>query len=213
MLDIIRTHIRQRGVPPSTPELSREIGRTTGTVRRHLEGLEAKGWLNRTPGMQRAYWPVDMMAAPIVDPGESGTSQAHGLAGCRIIERVPSVLSNQLDPRPDCFVAVTREIGAGLGLECGDLIVLEARAHADDGEIVLARAGAGGHLVCGELHQRDAHRRELRPTTHASPTTSIVVDASDDALRVEGVVIGAVTFRNLEPLRTESAGAAGRSGP
>ena len=212
MLEIVRTHIRQWGVPPSTPELSRALGRTTGTVGMHLQGLAAKGWIERTLGLQRGYWPTDMVTVPIVDPGESDASQAQGLAGCRIIERVASVLCGQLDPRPDCFVAVTSEVGAGLGLECGDLIALDTRAQARDGEIVVARAAASGHLVCGTLHQRDAHRRELRPPADTAAATSILGDASHGGLRIEGVVIGAVTFRDLDRLRKESDRARGSSG-
>ena len=213
VLDIIRTHIRQRGIPPSLYEMTRELGAvTTGAIHKHVRGLELKGWIARPPGVQRSFWPTDMRPVPIVDPVESSAGRERGLASGATGERVPWVLAEQFEPRPDWFMTVTKEMGAALGLERGDLIAIEASAQAGEGEIVIARTGESGDIVCGEFRQRDARHQELRPTTDAADGTTIASDGSDGALLIEGVIVGSVTFRDLEPARDASDGAARRAG-
>ena len=53
-LDIIRRHLKVRGVPPSRPEIGREMGlRHQGGVDAHLNALAKKGFLKVFPNVER----------------------------------------------------------------------------------------------------------------------------------------------------------------
>ena len=110
-----------------------------------------------------------MATTPIIDSQTGKT-----LAQSSIVDRAPSVLAQELEPRPDFFVPVTTEIADRLGLETTDLIAVQASTDARTGEIVIARVGERGHMTCGELHRRDEGIAELRSITSEGAAASIV---------------------------------------
>ena len=204
VLNIIRKHMRLRGMAPSLPEMAKQLGRTSGSVQTHLAELIARGWIQKTPGVQRSWWPTDMGTIPIVDPDGKPKHGGQELENCPIIERMPSVVAEELDPRPDFLITVTKNIGEALGLNHNDLIAIAAATEADEGEIVIARVGEMRHLVCGELRRHDAHRQALRPVAEGTKAPAVVVDTARGALRIEGLITGCVTFRGLEASRRHS---------
>ena len=147
------------------------------------------------PGVERGYWPRDPVAVPIIEPG-AGRRGKEPLREGRIVERVPSSVTEPLDIRPDYFISAEKEIGRTLGLEPDDLVAVRASCEASDGEIVIARMAGTQPICCGELR-----RGEVR----GSATTAVIAaDKSEGGCRIEGVVIGYVMFRSLDQLRSES---------
>ena len=192
VLEAAQLHLRRYAVPPSLAELSEALGgRDTGTIHRQIRSLAKRGLIAMKPGA-RGYWPTDMETVPLVDPG-TGTK----LARSAVVAQVPSVLAGQLDPRPDVFIAGTEDLSDGLGLKTTDLIAVEIRTEAKDGEIVIARIRGRRRLVCGELRGRGKRRVEVLAVSGEGKSTSIVTTATDNALLIQGVMIGSVRFRSL----------------
>ena len=67
-LDIIRRHLKVRGVPPSRPEIARELGlRHQGGVDAHLNALAKKGFVKVFPNVERGL-KLLREGAPVFDP-------------------------------------------------------------------------------------------------------------------------------------------------
>ena len=49
VLEFIRAWFADHGSSPSFEEISLALGKSMGTVSKHLDSLEARGWLRRTP--------------------------------------------------------------------------------------------------------------------------------------------------------------------
>ena len=197
VLEILRRHVRRKGIAPSLQQISRQLGGlTTGTIHKHLEGLTKKHLVDKRPSGQRRYWPSDLGIVPIVDPGRNRSKTSEGTTRRTTIDRVPSVLAEQLEPRPDFFVPATEQIGDMLELQTTDLIAVQANSDAKEGEIVIADDGTG-QLVCGELRRRDDGEAEQRSVICTSKTTLAKEDSGNEIVQIEGVAIGTVTFRSL----------------
>ena len=212
VLELVRAGIRRRAVPPSLWEMALTLGEKPGTIHGRLRALERKGLIKPMRGVDRGYCPTEPVGVPIVDVGTGPSGDDAGLDACRIIDRVPDALAEPLEPRPDLFIAPLKDGSDGLGLERRDLMAVRTGAEASDGEMVVARVGEDQRRVVGVLRRRDERRGDLQSVTGARQPAAIVVDARDRRLRIEGVVIGSVTFRDLEPLRGHSGGGAGKSG-
>ena len=197
VLKVLRRLVRQGAIAPSLQQMSRELGGlATGTIHKHLEGLTKKHLVDKRPSGQRRYWPSDLGIVPIVDPGRNRSKTSEGTTRRTTIDRVPSVLAEQLEPRPDFFVPATEQIGDMLELQTTDLIAVQANSDAEEGEIVIADDGTG-QLVCGELRRRDDGEAERRSGICTSKTTLAKEDSGDEITQIEGVAIGTVTFRSL----------------
>ena len=195
VLQVLRSHVGTTGAPPSMRTAARDLPggpRTAASVHKHVRELLRKGLVQRVPVGQRAYWPTDMMTVPIVEP-ETGKA----LAKSTIIDRVPSVLAAKLDPRPDFFVPATPEIAHRLGLEETDLVAMQAITEGTTGEIVIARAGERGRWIFGECRRDHDGVAQVRPIAGSNGARSTATDTAGEAVQVEGVVIGVVTFQSL----------------
>ena len=197
VLEVLRRHVRRKGIAPSLQQMSQELGRlTTGTIHKHLEGLTKKHLVDKRPSGQRRYWPSDLGIVPIVDPGRNRSKTSEGTTKRTTIDRVPSVLGEQFEPRPDFFIPATEQIGDMLELQTTDLIAVQANSDAEEGEIVIADDGTG-QLVCGELRRRDDGHAERRSVICTSKTTPGNESDGNEVVQIEGVAIGTVTFRSL----------------
>ena len=213
VLEVIRRHIQRQGTPPTLAEMARTLGdRKTGTIHGQIRSLARKGLIRQIPGVERGYWPAESVAVPIVDPDSQATGAQEGVDGYRIIGRAPSVLTDQLKPRPDYLIPGSAGIGDVLGLEPDDLMAVRGTCEANDGEIVIARIGKERRIVCGELQRHDQHHRKRGSVRGTAGAVAVGADMVEGTLRIEGVVSGIVTFRDLEQLRRQGDRSAGRSG-
>ena len=196
VLEVLRRHVRRKGIAPALQEMSRELGLTAGTIHKHLKGLTKKHLVDKRPSGQRRYWPSDLGIVPIVDPGRNTRKTSEGTTRRKTIDRVPSVLAEQFEPRPDFFIPATEQIGDMLELQTTDLIAVQADSDAEEGEIVVADDGTG-QLICGELRRRDDGHAERRSVICTSKAALAKESGDDEVVQIEGVAIGTVTFRSL----------------
>lgn len=152
ILDVIRTHIEQRGHAPTVREIGKEVSLSSScTVKKHLDSLEAKGFLRR----DRYKRGLDLM-----EGGERlsmGRSVSVPLLG-RVAGGTPIVVDTQ--PHPEMLpipVSLLRRGDQGgrdlfalevygnsmrdAGIADGDIVVARRQSTADDRDIVVALLG------------------------------------------------------------------------
>ncbi|MGI4787439.1 MAG: transcriptional repressor LexA [Janthinobacterium lividum] len=152
ILEVIRTHIEQRGHAPTVREIGKEVGLSSScTVKKHLDSLETKGFLRR----DRYKRALDLM-----DNGERltmGRSVSVPLLG-RVAGGTP-ILAQQSEnpemlPIPVSLLRRSDQNGRDLfalevygnsmrdaGIGDGDIVVARRQSTAADGDIVVALLG------------------------------------------------------------------------
>lgn len=152
ILDVIRTHIEQRGHAPTVREIGKEVSLSSScTVKKHLDSLEAKGFLRR----DRYKRGLDLM-----EGGERlsmGRSVSVPLLG-RVAGGTPIVVDAQQNPEmlpiPVSLLRRGDQAGRDLfalevygnsmrdaGIGDGDIVVARRQSTADDRDIVVALLG------------------------------------------------------------------------
>ncbi|MFB7865996.1 MULTISPECIES: transcriptional repressor LexA [unclassified Streptomyces] len=160
ILDIIRSHTRQHGFPPSMREIAAAAGLlSTSSVSHQIRALEKKGVLRQDPQRPRAYVLADNGAGTGGDGPEGGARSQAEILGerqavvvplvGRIAAGVPITAEELVE---DNLVLPAQVVGAGrlfavtvvgdsmrdAHIEDGDLVVVRAQDTADDGDIVAA---------------------------------------------------------------------------
>lgn len=152
ILDVIRTHIEQRGHAPTVREIGAQVNLSSScTVKKHLDSLEAKGFLRR----DRYKRSLDLM--------EGGERLTMGRSVCvpllgRVAGGAP-ILADQDDspemlPIPVSLLRRGDQAGRHLfalevygdsmrdaGIGDGDIVVARRQNTAADGDIVVALLG------------------------------------------------------------------------
>ena len=206
-LAIIRRHVKLRGVPPSRPELARELGvRYQGGVDAHLGALAKKGFLKIYPGVERGL-KLLREGAPVFDPEELPEVAAEEpIVG---EEREPARLHDfdsfmeQFEARPDYFVRLGEDSLDRAGLRTGDIVAVQRQGEASDGDLVVARTGR--KIVVRRLRRIDEHRVDLQPESTNFEHETIRVDAQTKDIEIVGVVVGAIvrTRQRSQPRERE----------
>jgi repressor LexA len=139
---------RERGYPPTVREIGERLGlRSSCTVQRHLEALERKGYIKRSPTKARSIEiiqaedptmvPVPMVPVPIVGTVAAGQPI---LAVENIEEVFP--LPRDIVKDDQCFMLrIKGDSMIEAGIFDGDHVVVRQQPYADDGDIVVAMLG------------------------------------------------------------------------
>ena len=187
ILDFLRRHIERRGYAPTIEEIGSHFGlRSLATVHKHLGNLQEKGLIRRQTYRSRA---LELVTA---DPAARGVDLP--LLG-RVAAGVPieAIQSNETIQVPadmvgqrETFVLQVRgDSMIDEQIRDGDFVIVEKRAQARDGEMVIALLG-GDSATLKKLYREADGRIRLQP---ANPRVApIVVDSAE--VRVQGIVVG-----------------------
>ena len=197
ILDVIREFTAEMGYPPSVREIGERVGlSSSSTVQSHLKTLERRGLLRRDPTKPRALVPADMVLRAVASPArrETGPETISLPIVGRVAAGVPITATENLE---DTFVLPASFVGRNgsfmlrvkgdsmidAAILDGDLIVVEPRPDANNGEIVVA-------MIDGEAtvktFYREAGRIRLQPENRSMEP--IYVDDVTVVGRVEAVV-------------------------
>lgn len=144
VLDVIRTHIRHTGQPPTVREIGTEIGVASScTVQRHLDALERKGCIRRD---RYKYRSIELADSPIPPYTRALNAPILGqiAAGSPILaqEHVEGTFPIPMDlVNEDDKVFMLRVKGDSMidvGIHDGDLVAVRHQQTARNGEIVAA---------------------------------------------------------------------------
>ena len=189
ILEVIREFTSERGYPPSVREIGERVGlSSSSTVQSHLKTLERRGLLKRDPTKPRA-----LVAARGDDEPPSVESAMLPLVG-RVAAGVPITASENLEdqfvlpaswvPRAGGFMLrVKGDSMVEAAILDGDLIVVEPRQTANNGEIVVA-------MIDGEATVKRFFRETGRVRLQPENATMAPIYADDVTIvgRVEAVI-------------------------
>jgi repressor LexA len=152
ILDFVRERIAADGLPPTWAEIARAFGfRQTRAAQKHLQALEAKGYLTLLPGKARGIRLSPLPQSPLSQPH---TPPRNDEVELPILGRVAAGLPIGadagvqrhllLDRRlfsspPDYLLRVQGDSMRGDGILDGDLVAVHRASQARDGQTVVAR--------------------------------------------------------------------------
>jgi repressor LexA len=186
ILDYLQDFIQQHGYAPSLEEIGRRFGLSSlATVHKHLTNLQEKGFIKRAWNRSRS---VEMI--PTNTNGRSVELPLLGYVAAGLpIEAIPSAetiaVPEDMVGRRDTYVLRVKGNSMIDEQICdGDLVIVEDRKTAQNGETVVALIG-GSDVTLKKLY-RENGRIRLQPANPAMQP--IFADA--DQVQVQGVVVG-----------------------
>lgn len=148
ILELIDSHIRERGYPPSVREIGEAVGLTSpSTVHSHLTSLQERGFIRRDPTKPRA---LEVRLDPSTGAAVERRAVRHvplvgdvaaGDAGVLAIENIKESLPLPADftGEGDLFMLeVHGDSMVNVGILDGDYVVARVQAVADPGDLVVA---------------------------------------------------------------------------
>jgi len=135
ILDFIRDYTRQNGYPPSIRQIAAKVGITsTSVVDYNLNVLEREGYIRRDPETSRG---IEMMERVVVEVPIQGR-----IAAGRPIEAItatePLLLTRDIAPDGAYALQVEGTSMIEDHIDNGDLVVIQPRPDADNGDTVVA---------------------------------------------------------------------------
>jgi repressor LexA len=188
ILEFYRSYTRTHGLSPTLEEVARHFGVNKVTIFGHVSELERKGVLTKSaakksrarqiaPGAEESA--VRDLRIPILGRIAAGSP-------IEAVEDPEELELAELIPR-DREVFALRVRGQSMiedGIHDGDLVIVESRNHASDGEMVVAIL-PGEEATLKRLH-REGDLFRLQP---ANSTMQPILTRE---LEIRGVVIGVV---------------------
>ncbi len=186
ILDYLNEFIEQRGYAPSLEEIGRRFGLSSlATVHKHLTNLQDKGFIRRAWNRSRS---VELVPTRMGGRALDLPLLGYVAAGAPI----EAVVSNETVTVPEDLVG-TRDTYAlrvrgnsmiDEQIRDGDLVVVEDRQTAHNGEMVIALL-EGAEVTLKKFYRENGHIR-LQPANDA--VAPIIMRA--DKVQVQGVVVG-----------------------
>jgi repressor LexA len=189
ILDVIRSFTAEHKYPPSVREIGERVGlSSSSTVQSHLKTLERRGLLKRDPTKPRA-----LVASPEEGAPPYVDSVTLPILG-RVAAGVPITAAENLEdhfilpaawaPRHGGFVLhVKGDSMINAAILDGDLVVVEPRPTANNGEIVVA-------MIDGEATVKRFYREDGRIRLQPENDAMEPIYAEDVTIvgRVEAVI-------------------------
>ena len=186
ILDYLNEFIEQHGYAPSLEEIGRRFGLSSlATVHKHLTNLQDKGFIRRAWNRSRS---VELVPTRMGGRALDLPLLGYVAAGAPI----EAVVSNETVTVPEDLVG-TRDTYAlrvrgnsmiDEQIRDGDLVVVEDRQTAHNGEMVIALL-EGAEVTLKKFYRESGHIR-LQPANDA--VAPIIIRA--DKVQVQGVVVG-----------------------
>ena len=198
VLEFIRERIAADGRPPTVREIGRRfrIASTNG-VRRHLDALERKGYVERDRGLSRGLRLAPEVAEtgglPIIGRVAAGTP-------ITAVENLDGFLDfdTLFSPRDSLFcLQVSGDSMVDAGIWDGDYVVVRQKPDFADGEIGVAIIE--GEATVKKLRRVGRHVELIPANERYEP---LRVDPAEQELRYAGEVVG--VHRALQPRRAEA---------
>ena len=186
ILDFLAEFIEQHGYAPSLEEIGRRFGLSSlATVHKHLTNLEAKGFIRRAWNRSRS---VELVPTRVGRRAVELPLLGTVAAGAPI----EAVASTETIAAPEDIVAARDSYALRVRgdsmideqIRDGDIVIVEDRKSADNGEMVIALLD--GADVTLKKFYRDNGRIRLQP---ANPALRPLV-VEPDQVQIQGVVVG-----------------------
>lgn len=187
VLDLIRVHIRQSGMPPTRAEIARHLGfRSPNAAEEHLKALARKGVIEIVCGASRGIRLLveqEEQGLPLIGrvaAGEPLLAQQH-------IEGHYQVAPSLFRPAADFLLRVSGMSMKDIGIMDGDLLAVHKTQDVRNGQVVVARID---DEVTVKRLKRQGDKVELLPEN--SEFSPIVVDLREQPFTIEGLAVGVI---------------------
>ena len=186
ILDYLTDFIEEHGYAPSLEEIGQRFGLSSlATVHKHLTNLQDKGFIRRAWNRSRSVElvPTRMGARAIELPLLGYVAAGVPIEAVVSTESV-AVPEGLCGARDTYALRVRGDSMIDEQIRDGDLVVVEDRKTAHNGEMVIALLD-GSDVTLKKFYREDGHIR-LQPANDA--VAPIIVSA--ESVQVQGVVVG-----------------------
>jgi repressor LexA len=204
ILDLIRVHLRETGVPPTRAEIARIFGfRSANAAEDHLRALARHGAIELTRGRSRGIRLIERAPAVNTETKEGELPVIGRVAAGNPILAAPHVEDycpvnpDLFRPRADYLLRVRGSSMRDAGILDGDLLAVHATPEVPSGRIVVARLGDEVTVKRLRRHARWAYRVQLLPENPSFEP--IQVDLREQDLIIEGMGVGVLRLGLAEP--------------
>ncbi|MFM2479072.1 transcriptional repressor LexA [Celerinatantimonas sp. MCCC 1A17872] len=205
VLDIIKTHLSETGMPPTRVEIAKELGfRSANAAEEHLKALARKGVITMVPGASRGIRLVEKEVEPSASSADVATESvaANDEIGLPLVGQVAAgepILAQQhieshysvdpalFHPHADFLLRVRGESMKNIGIMDGDLLAVHKTQDIHNGQVVVARVGDD---VTVKRFEKQPDKVMLYPEN--DDFSPIVVDPSCEELTIEGLAVGII---------------------
>ena len=186
ILDYLNEFIEQHGYAPSLEEIGRRFGLSSlATVHKHLTNLQDKGFIRRAWNRSRSVELVPTrMGGRALDLPLLGYVAAGAPIEAVVSNETVTVPEDLVGSRDTYALRVRGNSMIDEQIRDGDLVVVEDRQTAHNGEMVIALL-EGAEVTLKKFYRENGHIR-LQPANDA--VAPIIVRA--DKVQVQGVVVG-----------------------
>lgn len=190
VLDLIRDHITQTGIPPTRAEIASRLGfRSPNAAEEHLKALARKGAIEIVSGASRGIRLMreEESGLPLIGRVAAGEP----LLATQHIESHYQVDTALFKPHADFLLRVSGMSMKDIGMMDGDLLAVHKTQDARNGQVVVARIDDD---VTVKRLKRQGNIVELLPEN--SEFAPIVVDLRQQELTIEGLAVGVIRNGN-----------------
>ena len=188
ILNYIKSEILKKGYPPAVREICEAVHlKSTSSVHSHLETLEKNGYIRRDPTKPRAIEIIDdefnltrreTVNVPIVGTVAAGVP----ILARQNIENYFPVPSEYMPNAQTFMLRVKGDSMINIGINSGDLVLVEQDSSARNGDVVVALVGDSATVKT--FYKEKGHIR-LQPE---NDTMEPIIVSSD--LQILGKVFG-----------------------
>jgi len=188
ILEMIQEFIGETGMPPTRAEIARELGfKSANAAEEHLRALQRKGVLELLPGASRGIQLKDslrdQMGLPLIGRVAAGSpilAQEH-------IEAHYKIDPQLFSPKPHYLLRVHGMSMKDAGILDGDLVAVHRTPEVRSRQIIVARLD--DEVTVKRYRQTGSLVSLLPENDEFEP---IEVDLREQALVIEGVVVGVI---------------------
>ena len=188
ILEMIQEFIADTGMPPTRAEIARQLGfKSANAAEEHLRALQRKGVLDLLPGASRGIQLKDslrdQMGLPLVGRVAAGSpilAQEH-------IETHYRIDPQLFSPKPHYLLRVYGMSMKDAGILDGDLVAVHRTPEVRSRQIIVARLD---DEVTVKRYRQNGSLVSLLPEN--DEFEPIEVDLREQALVIEGVVVGVI---------------------
>ena len=186
ILDFLNEFIEQNGYAPSLEEVGRRFGLSSlATVHKHLTNLQEKGFIKRAWNRSRSIELVpSRVGTRAIDLPLLGNVAAGAPIEAVVSAETVSVPEDLVGKADTYALRVRGDSMIDEQIRDGDLVIVEDRKTANDGEMVIALL-EGQDVTLKKFYRENGHVR-LQPANET--LQPLIVDATQ--IQIQGVVVG-----------------------
>lgn len=188
ILDLIKRHIQETGMPPTRIDIANELGfRSANAAEEHLKALARKGAIEMLPGTSRGIRVIDDEPAglPIVGRVAAGNP----IMAVENIDDYCTIPADFFHPPADYLLRVHGQSMQNIGIMDGDLLAVHSTPDARNGDIVVARID---NEVTVKRLQRGRQKYRLQLIAENDDYEPIEVDLREQDFAIEGISVGVI---------------------